>query len=82
MTDFSRLVDYICNYFPEAKYSAQDIRDWAMGNVPAWKYMGESTKKGIIGDWENFVMPDVKNWLRRISEGMRDRIRRFLGRSY
>ena len=80
MTDWDRLVDYIINYFPEPKYSSQDIRDWAMENVPAWQYMGEGTKREIIGDWENFIMPEVKSWLRRMSEGFRARIRRFLGR--
>jgi len=82
MTDWDRLVDYIIDYFPDPSYSSQDIRDWAYDSVPAWKYMDSKTKEGILGDWENFIMPEVKSWLRRMSEGFRDRIRRFLGRSY
>lgn len=82
MTDWSRLVDYIIDYFPEPKYSSQDIRDWAKENVPAWKHMKESDKKEVVGDWENFIMPEVKSWLKRFSGGFRERIRRFLGRDY
>lgn len=82
MTDFSRLVDYICNYFPDPRYSSQDVRDWAMDNVPAWKYMDNKTRGGIIGDWENFILPEVKGWLRRMSESFREKIRKFLGRLY
>ena len=82
MTDWSRLVDYIIDYFPEPKYSSQDIRDWAQGNVPAWKYMKESDKKEVVGDWENFIMPKVQTWFRRMSGGFRDRIRRWLGSDY
>lgn len=79
---YDRLVDYIIDYFPEPKYSSQDIRDWAKGNVPAWKSIKESDKKEIVGDWENFIMPEVKTWFRRMSSGFREKIRKFLGRDY
>jgi len=82
MTNWDRLTDYIIDYFPEPKYSSQDIRDWAQGNVPAWQYMGSADKDMIISDWENFIIPQVKSWFRRMSEGFRTRIRRFLGRDY
>ena len=82
MTDFSRLVNYIINYFPDPSYSTKDIRDWAMESVPAWKYMDNTTKDEITGDWENFITPQVESWFRRMSHGFRERIRRFLGRSF
>lgn len=82
MTDWSRLVDYIIDYFPDPSYSSQDIRKWAYENVPAWKYMREKTKGEILGDWENFILPEVKSWLRRMSGGFRERIRKFLGRLF
>ena len=96
MTDFSRLSGYIMDYFPEPKYSKQDIRDWAYGNVPAWKYMGESDKEGILQDWENFVYKEeVEPEISRVESEIRDllegkgegflsraisRIKAFLGR--
>ena len=82
MTDFDRLVDYIIDYFPDPSYSSQDIRDWANDSVPAWKYMAEGTKKEILDDWENFILPEVKSWFKRMSEGFRAKIRKFLGRDY
>jgi len=82
MTDWSRLVEYIENFFPEPKYSSQDIRDWAMENVPAWKSIGDSDKKEIIGDWENFIAPQVENWFTRMTKSFGARIRKFLGRDY
>jgi len=82
LTDWSRLSDYIINFFPEPKYSPQDIRDWAMDNVPAWKYMNSGDRDGVIGDWENFIAPEVENWFRGATRGFIDRIRRFLGRLF
>ena len=82
MTDWDRLTDYIIDYFPDPSYSNQDIRDWATGNVPAWKHMSTRDKDEVLGDWENFIAPKVQTWLSRMSSGFRDRIRRFLGRSY
>jgi len=82
MTDWSRLVDYIIDYFPDPSYSNQDIRDWAYDSVPAWKYMDNSTKDKVLGDWENFIFPQVKSWFRRMSSGFGARVKRFLGRLY
>jgi len=82
LTDWSRLVDYITNYFPEPKFNTQDIRDWAVKSVPAWKVMSNKDKSEVLGDWENFIAPQVETWFRRMSGGFRDRIRRFLGRSF
>ena len=82
MTDWSRLIDYIHNYFPDPSHSSQDIRDWAIKEVPAWKGMSNSDKNAIIKDWENFITPQVQTWFKRMTSGFRDRIRKFLGRSY
>ena len=82
MTDWSRLVDYITNYFPEPKWNTQDVRDWAITSVPAWKVMSNKDKSEVLGDWENFIAPQVETWFRRMSSKFRDRIRRFLGRSF
>ena len=81
MTDFSRLSGYIHEYFPEPIYSREDIKDWAQGNVPAWKVMKSSDKKGVLDDWENFIAPQVESWFKRMSHGFRERIRRFLRRA-
>ena len=80
MTPWDRLTEYIEDYFPEPSYSSQDIRDWAMGQVPAWKYMDGKTRDGIIGDWENMIAPKVESWFKRMSHGFRERIRKFLRR--
>ena len=82
MTDWSRLVDYIIDYFPDPSYSTQDIREWANDSVPAWKYMDNSTKDKVLGDWENFIAPKVERWFTRMSKGFGQRIRKFLGRLY
>ncbi len=81
MTDeYSRLQAWIEDYFPDASYSAQDIRDWANANVPAWSVISRSNKENILGDWENFIQPQVERNLTRSSSGFRERIRRFLAR--
>ena len=81
ITDWSRLTDYIFDYFPDPSYSTADVEEWAQENVPAWKYMGSSTKREILGDWENFIAPTVESWFKRMSHGFRNRIRRFLRRN-
>ena len=85
MTDWSRLVDYIVNYFPDPKYSQDDIRDWANKNVPAWKNMGGKDKDKIVRDRENYVYesevePEIKKLVEGKSRGFIERIKRFLGR--
>ena len=82
MTNWDRLVDYITNYFPDPSYSAQDIRDWAMDSVPPWKSMSNKDKNDVLGDWENFIAPQVEKWFTRMSRGFGQRIKRFLGRLY
>jgi len=82
MTDWSRLVDYITNYFPEPSYSTQDIKEWATKSVPAWKSMSNKDKSEVLGDWENFIAPQVEKWFTRMSKGFGSRIRKFLGRLY
>ena len=82
MTDWSRLVDYINNYFPDPTHSSQDIRDWAEKSVPPWKNMGKGEKDKIIKDWEYFIEPQVKGWFRRMSSDFGRRIKAFLGRLY
>lgn len=81
MTDWTRLTDYIFDYFPDPSYSSKDIDEWAQENVPAWKHIDSSTKKGIIGDWENYIAPTVESWFKRMSSGFRRRIRKFLRRN-
>lgn len=82
MTDWSRLVDYIMNYFPDPSYSNQDIRDWAYDSVPAWKGMSNKDKDKVLGDWEGFIAPTVERWFTRMSKSFGMRIKRFLGRLY
>ena len=91
MTDWSRLTGYIIDYFPEPKYSRQDIRDWAQGSVPAWKYMGNKDKDEILQDWEDFVFekevePEIKALVKGKSAGFLTRaikrIKEFLGRLF
>jgi len=84
MTDWSRLVDYVVNYFPEPKYSKSDIRKWIKENVPASKNMKEKDLKEIENDWEKAIYeaevePEVKELVEGKSKGFVDRIRRFLG---
>jgi len=87
MTDWSRLVDYVVNYFPEPKYSKSDIRKWIKENVPASKNMKEKDLKEIENDWEKAIYeaevePEVKELVEGKSKGFVDRIRRFLGRLF
>lgn len=82
MTDWDRLTDYIYDYFPEPIYSSQDISDWAQREVPAWKYMDSKTQEGILGDWENFIQPQIESWFKRMSHRFVERIKKFLGRNY
>ena len=82
MTDWSRLSDYIFNYFPEPKYSRENIQDWAMDNVPAWKYMKSSDRKGVLDDWEDFIAPVVESEIESKSPRFWARIRNFLKRLF
>lgn len=82
MTDWDRLTDYIENFFPEPIYNTKDVRDWAEGNVPAWKFMNTKTKNQILGDWEDFIQPKVEGRLRGFSRRFIGRIRAFLGRHF
>jgi len=82
MTDWSRLSDYIGDYFPDPQYSRQDIQDWAQGNVPAWKYMKGNVKKAILDDWEDFIAPVVESEIESKSPRFWARIRSFLRRLF
>ena len=82
MTDWTRLTDYIFDFFPDPQYNTQDVRDWAKENVPAWKGMSGSDRNGILGDWENFIAPKVEGRLRGFSRKFIGRIRKFLGRLF
>lgn len=82
MTDWSRLSDYIIDFFPEPKYSSKDIAEWAEDSVPAWKHMSNSDKKDVLDDWENFIAPQVEKWFTRMSKGFGARIKKFLGRLF
>ncbi len=77
MTDFSRLMDYIHDYFPEPIYSSQEVRDWAMANVPAWKDMKSKTQDMIIDDWENFIMPQVEQDITEVRERIGEKSQSF-----
>jgi len=68
MTDWSRLTDYIYNYFPDPSYSREDVIDWAQENVPAWKYMNNNERDLILGDWEAFVSPAEAEQIEAIKE--------------
>ena len=87
ITDWSRLVDYIVNYFPEPKYTQTDISKWASDNVPAWKGMSAGDKKTILSDWEQAIYeaevePEIKQIVEGKSRGFIKRIRDFLGRLF
>ena len=87
MTDWSRLVDYIVNYFPEPKFSKSDISKWAKDNVPAWKNMKDKDKEKIKDDWEQAIYetevePEIKEFIEGKSKGFINRVRRFLGRLF
>jgi hypothetical protein len=49
------LTDYIFDFFPDNSHTEKEISDWAMENVPAWKFMDSDTRDGILADWRNFV---------------------------
>lgn len=89
MTDWSRLTEYIEDYFPESSYSTAEIRSWAQENVPAWKYMPEKDKNEILSDWENFIAGKVEEQITEVREGIGEkrpsfwkRLRGFLGRLF
>lgn len=82
MTDWSRLVGYIIDFFPEPKYNTKDVTDWAKENVPAWKHISSKEKKEITGEWEDFIQPKVEGRLRGFSKRFIGRIRKFLGRLF
>lgn len=55
MTDWTRLTNYIIDFFPDSTYSEEEIDAWAMESVPAWKFMDQQTKDDILGDWKEFI---------------------------
>lgn len=87
MTDWSRLVDYVVNYFPEPKFEKSDISKWAKTNVPAWDNISGGDKKKILSDWEQAIYeaevePEVKEFVEGKSRGFIKRVRDFLGRLF
>lgn len=62
MTDWTRLTNYIIDFFPDNTYSEEEIDEWAMESVPAWKFMDQQTKDDILGDWRSFAdtLPPVE----------------------
>lgn len=87
MTDTSRFEDWIFNYFPEPKYSKNDIDKWASENVPAWGVWGKAQKQRMLDDWENLVFeaevePQVKKLVEGKSRGFIDKIKKFLGKLF
>jgi len=82
VTDWSRLTQYIIDYFPEPKYSPKDIKDWGKENVPAWDKISSSEKKEIIQDWEDTIAEPIEREARSWSKRIVDRIKGFLGRLF
>ena len=88
MTDTSRFENWVYNYFPEPKFSKQDVNKWANDNVPAWKNVWDKKQKErMLDDWENLVYeaevePEVKELIEGKSRGFLRRIRDFLGRLF
>ena len=88
MTDTSRFLNWIYNYFPEPKFSRQNVDKWANDNIPAWNNVWGKKQKGrMLDDWENLVyeaevMPEVKKLIEGKSRGFIRRIRDFLGRLF
>jgi hypothetical protein len=80
MTDFSRLTEYVKDYFPEPKYARKDIVDWANESVPAWKYMNRKDKKEILDDWEDFIAPQIEDQIESKSPRLWGRIANWLRR--
>lgn len=94
MTDTSRFENWIYNYFPDPKYSRQDINKWANKNVPAWANVWDKKQKNrMLDDWENLVFeskvePEIERGVETSelvegkSRGFISRIRAFLGRLF
>lgn len=90
MGDYSRLQEYIHDYFPDPIYSTDEVKEWAEDNVPAWSKLPRKTQRDILGDWENFIATQkVEPELREIREEIGDkspsfwnRIKEFIGRLF
>jgi len=86
VTDFSRLMEYIHDYFPEGIYDTSDIEEWAEESVPAWKYMDSETKGEIVQDWEDFIVEEELEDVRIIAEerkpSVMGRIKSFFGKLF
>lgn len=76
---YSRLMEWIQDYFPEPMYSRQDIIDYMNKNVPAWKYISKSDREDMIKDWEEFVAPEIEEMI-ETKPTIWQRIYKFLGR--
>lgn len=82
MGEYVRLANYIIDYFPEPKYSRQDIKDWAEDKIPAWKHISKNDKKEVLDDWEDFIAPQVESEIEGKSPRFWARIKKFLGRLF
>lgn len=88
MTDWSRLQEWVNDYFPESSHSTEEVRNYLKENVPAWdKGMSKNDKREIIGDWETFIELQVETKLGRVLEPIGDkspsfwnRIKKFVGK--
>lgn len=68
MTDWSRLEEYIYDYFPDPIYSREEVIDWMAENVPAYKSMNRHDREMILDDWEAFVSPKEVEQIEAIKE--------------
>lgn len=82
MVEYQRLVEYIENYFPDPIYSRAEIEEWAQENVPAWDHINKGDRSDIMGDWEEFVAPQVEEMIESKSPKFWKRIKGFLGRLF
>ena len=80
MGDYSRLENYIMDYFPTAIYGVDDIEEWAKENVPSWDKISSKDKEEMIHDWEDFVAPTVEEELIEVREEIGEKTPRFWGR--
>lgn len=57
---YERLQEWIDDYFPEAQYTREEVQAYLNEHIPAWSHIRRREQKGILNDWEEFVLSEYQ----------------------
>lgn len=93
--DYDRLLRWMQANLPPADYTRDQIRYWMKNELPCNDNLPKKVKKDMLKDWENFTIYEkegekqipivrdegkMKSWLGRLSDGLKNMLRKLLRR--